>query len=142
MQSWFIGVGQTLANALPYVFSALGVVGVMASGIPLSVEYSFKIGAMVFLVAVLWTVLTTKEYPPEDMEAFERLRSEKRGCLGGFAEIASALAEIGERTRGAGDRELRSDGSAGLGECPPGPDRYLDRHRRRAGDRGPRSSRS
>jgi maltose/moltooligosaccharide transporter len=66
----------------------------MATGIPLSVEYSFKIGAIVFLVAVLWTVITTKEYPPEDMEAFLRLRSEKRGCLAGFAEIASALAEM------------------------------------------------
>ena len=94
MQSWFIGIGQTLANALPYLFTALGVVGVMASGIPLSVEYSFKIGAIVFLVAVLWTVLTTKEYPPEDMEAFHRMRNEKRGCLGGFAEIASSLTEM------------------------------------------------
>lgn len=94
MQSWFIGIGQTLANGLPYLFSALGVVGVMATGIPLSVDYSFKIGAIVFLVAVLWTVVTTKEYPPEDMEAFQRLRGEKRGCLGGFAEIFSSLAEM------------------------------------------------
>src|SRR5213083_2634890 len=48
MQSFFIGIGQTLANALPYLFTTLGVVGIMASGIPLSVEYSFKIGAIVF----------------------------------------------------------------------------------------------
>jgi len=94
MQSWFIGIGQTLANALPYLFTTLGVVGVMASGIPLSVEYSFKIGAIVFLTAVLWTVTTTKEYPPEDMEAFERLKREKKGVVAGFAEIASSLAEM------------------------------------------------
>jgi len=94
MQSFFIGIGQTLANALPYLFTALGVVGVMASGIPLSVEYSFKIGAVVFLAAVVWTVATTKEYPPEDMEAFRRLRQEKRGCLGGFAEIFSSVTEM------------------------------------------------
>ncbi|HJT67613.1 MAG TPA: MFS transporter [Pyrinomonadaceae bacterium] len=94
MQSWFIGIGQTLANGLPYLFSVLGVVGVMASGIPLSVEYSFKIGAIVFLVAVLWTVLTTKEYPPEDMEAFERMRREKKGITAGFTEIFSSLAEM------------------------------------------------
>jgi maltose/moltooligosaccharide transporter len=94
MQSWFIGIGQTLANGLPYLFSALGVVGVMATGIPLSVEYSFKIGAIVFLGAVLWTVVTTKEYPPEDMQAFLALRNEKRGCTRGFAEIASSLAEM------------------------------------------------
>ena len=94
MQSWFIGIGQTLANGLPYLFTALGVVGVMASGIPLSVNYSFKIGAIVFLVAVLWTVITTKEYPPEDMEAFERMRREQKGCLRGFAEIFSSVAEM------------------------------------------------
>jgi maltose/moltooligosaccharide transporter len=68
MQAFFIGIGQTLANALPYILTAVGVVGVMASGIPVSVEYSFKIGAVVFLLAVLVTVITTKEYPPEDME--------------------------------------------------------------------------
>ena len=94
MQSFFIGIGQTLANALPYLFTALGVVGVMASGIPLSVEYSFKIGAIVFLAAVIWTVATTKEYPPEDLEAFQRLRQEKRGCLAGFAEIFSSVTEM------------------------------------------------
>jgi maltose/moltooligosaccharide transporter len=94
MQSFFIGIGQTLANALPYLFSALGFVGVMASGIPLSVDYSFKIGAIVFLAAVLLTVVTTKEYPPEDMAAFERLRREKKGITAGFLEIASSLAEM------------------------------------------------
>jgi len=94
MQSFFIGIGQTLANALPYLFSAMGVVGVMASGIPLSVDYSFKIGAIVFLVAVIWTIVTTKEYPPEDMEAFERTKREHKGVLAGFKEIFSSVAEM------------------------------------------------
>jgi len=94
MQSFFIGIGQTLANALPYLFTALGVVGVMASGIPFSVEYSFKIGAIVFLAAVVWTVATTKEYPPEDIEAFERMKREKKGVLAGFGEIFSSVAEM------------------------------------------------
>ena len=94
MQSFFIGIGQTLANALPYLFTTLGVVGVMASGIPLSVEYAFKIGAVVFLIAVLWTVVSTSEYPPEDMEAFERMKRERKGCLAGFGEIFSSVAEM------------------------------------------------
>jgi maltose/moltooligosaccharide transporter len=94
MQSFFIGIGQTLANALPLLFTLLGVAGVMASGIPFSVEYSFKIGAIVFLVAVLWTVITTKEYPPEDLEAFERMRREKKGILAGFEEIFASIAEM------------------------------------------------
>jgi len=72
----------------------MGVVGVMASGIPLSVDYSFKIGAIVFLVAVIWTIVTTKEYPPEDMEAFERTKREHKGVLAGFKEIFSSVAEM------------------------------------------------
>jgi maltose/moltooligosaccharide transporter len=67
---------------------------VMASGIPLSVDYSFKIGAIVFLAAVIWTVASTQEYPPDDMEAFQRMRREHRGCLRGFAEIFSSIAEM------------------------------------------------
>jgi maltose/moltooligosaccharide transporter len=94
MQSFFIGIGQTLANALPYLFTALGVVGVMASGIPLSVEYSFKIGAVVFLLAVVWTVSTSKEYPPEDMAEFERMKRERKGIVAGFKEIFSSIADM------------------------------------------------
>jgi maltose/moltooligosaccharide transporter len=94
MQSFFIGIGQRLANALPYLFTALGVVGVMASGIPLSVDYAFKIGAVVFLLAVVWTVATTKEYPPDDLELFLRMKREKKGVLAGFAEIFSSVAEM------------------------------------------------
>ena len=59
MQSLFIGIGASLANALPWVFAKLGVTGNTASGIPLSVQYSFQVGAVVFLLAVLWTVFTT-----------------------------------------------------------------------------------
>src|ERR1700716_1524508 len=47
MQSFFIGVGASLANALPFLLSRLGVTGSTASGIPLSVKYSFQIGAVV-----------------------------------------------------------------------------------------------
>jgi maltose/moltooligosaccharide transporter len=94
MQSFFIGIGQTLANALPYLFTMMGVVGVMATGIPLSVDYAFKIGAAVFLIAVLWTVFSTSEYPPEDMEAFQRMKRERKGVLAGFAEIFSSVAEM------------------------------------------------
>ena len=94
MQSFFIGIGQTLANALPYLFTMLGVVGVMSTGIPLSVDYAFKIGAAVFLIAVLWTVVSTSEYPPANMEAFLQMKRERKGILAGFAEIFSSIAEM------------------------------------------------
>ena len=65
MQSLFIGLGASLANALPLILNTLGVSGNTPSGIPLSVKYSFQVGAVVFLLAVLWTVVTTSELPPE-----------------------------------------------------------------------------
>ena len=91
MQSLMIGIGASLANALPWVFAKLGVSGNTASGIPLSVRYSFQVGALVFLVAVLWTVFTTSEFPPEDMAAFERQRRERRGAHALLTEIGTSL---------------------------------------------------
>jgi maltose/moltooligosaccharide transporter len=94
MQSFFIGIGATLANALPFVFRQLGVTGRTASGIPLTVQYSFKIGAAMFMLCVLWTVLTSKEYPPENTEEFRRRKAETRGILKGLKEIVSAIGEM------------------------------------------------
>jgi maltose/moltooligosaccharide transporter len=64
VQSLLIGIGATLANALPYTLRWLGVTGATASGIPLTVKYAFRLGAAAFLLAVLWTVFTTSESPP------------------------------------------------------------------------------
>ena len=94
MQSFMIGIGASMANALPYMLSWLGVAGSTPSGIPLSVKYSFQIGAGVFLLAVLWTVATTRENPPEDMEAWERQRRESHGIGHLLREIGSAIREM------------------------------------------------
>lgn len=94
MQSLFIGIGATLANALPWVLTQSGVSGNTASGIPLSVKYSFQLGAAVFLLAVVWTVFTTTEFPPEDMAAFERARRERRGLRALLADIAQSMREM------------------------------------------------
>ena len=94
MQSLFIGVGASLANALPFVLGQLGVTGNTESGIPLTVKYSFQAGAVVFLLAVLWTVVTTSEHPPEDMAAFERARRERRGVGAVLGEIVAAVRDM------------------------------------------------
>src|SRR5919205_2873548 len=94
MQSFFIGIGASLANALPLILSAAGVSGSTASGIPHSVKYSFQIGAAVFLLCVLWTVVTTTEFPPEDPAAFDRARR-GRGGLGALSsEIVASIREM------------------------------------------------
>ncbi len=73
MQSFFIGTGAIIASALPYVMTNwLGIANTAPEGeIPNSVKYSFYIGGAVFFLAVLWTVLRSKEYPPEELAKFE-----------------------------------------------------------------------
>ena len=67
MQSFFIGIGAIVANFLPYIFTNwLDIDNTPEPGqISDSVKYSFYIGAFMLLAAVMWTVFTTKEYPPE-----------------------------------------------------------------------------
>lgn len=71
MQSFFIGVGAVVASALPWLFEKMGVANTAPAGIvPDTVRYSFFLGALVLFVAVLWTIISTKEYPPGQLEAF------------------------------------------------------------------------
>ena len=73
MQSFFIGIGAYFASKLPLIFTHLGVQNTAPLGIiPDSVKYSFYFGGVVFIVTVLWTVITSKEYSPEELEAFEK----------------------------------------------------------------------
>lgn len=73
MQSFFIGVGSVVASALPWIFTNIfDVANTAPEGvIPDSVKWSYYIGAVVFFAAVMWTVFSTKEYPPTDEERSE-----------------------------------------------------------------------
>jgi maltose/moltooligosaccharide transporter len=72
MQSFFIGTGAIVASGLPYVMTNwFGISNTAPAGeIPASVKFSFYIGGAVFLIAVIWTVINSKEYSPEEMEKF------------------------------------------------------------------------
>jgi MFS family permease len=74
MQSFFIGIGAVVASALPYIMTNfLGIENTAPEGqIPPSVKYAFYIGGAVFFLAVLYTILSTKEYSPEEMKEFAR----------------------------------------------------------------------
>lgn len=80
MQSFFIGIGAVVGSALPYIFTNwFDVSNTAPPGvIPDSVKWSFYIGGIVFLLAVLWTVFKTKEYSPEELAAFENFEKEKK----------------------------------------------------------------
>ena len=93
MQSLFIGLGAVVASALPWLLTNVFHLGAGASGhaIPLTVRLSFYIGAAAFFGAVLWTIFSTKEYPPEDIEAFRRKKREHRSIASHSEEIFSAI---------------------------------------------------
>ncbi|MDB4951397.1 MAG: major facilitator superfamily 1 [Gemmatimonadetes bacterium] len=93
MQSFFIGVGASFANAMPFLLHRMGVTGTTPSGIPLTVKYSFEAGAVFFLIAVLWTVFTTGEEPPEDEVAWRRAKT-PLGVRRFFGEIGSAIRDM------------------------------------------------
>jgi maltose/moltooligosaccharide transporter len=85
-QSMFIGIGNVIAAVLP-----AAIIGIMGSahgeGIPPYLVAVFTIGAVFYLTAVIYTVRNTQEYPPEDLEAFNRMKAETAGVWNGFREV-------------------------------------------------------
>lgn len=80
MQSFFIGVGAVVASSLPWMMSNwFDVSNTAATGqIPDSVIYSFYCGGTALLLAMLWTIFTTKEYSPEQIRAFSSYKQAKQ----------------------------------------------------------------
>lgn len=71
VQTAFIGAGAVIGSIFPYVLDHFGVSNTaIGGGVPDTVRYSFWAGGAALLAAVLWTVLTTREYSPEELEAF------------------------------------------------------------------------
>jgi len=78
VQTLIIGIGTWIASNLPWFISTLGVSNSAPAGvIPMTVKVAFSIGAFVFLASVLYTVFSTTEYPPEDMDEFEKEKQRK-----------------------------------------------------------------
>ncbi len=79
MQTLIIGIGTWVASNLPWMVSKMGFKeDDNLSVIPAYVKVAFGIGALVFLISILYTVLTTKEYPPSELE-LEQKSNEKKG---------------------------------------------------------------
>jgi maltose/moltooligosaccharide transporter len=87
-----IGIGTWVASNLPWLVSTLGVSTTAPEGeIAPSVHWAFAIGAVVFMASILWTVFTTTEEPPADMEAFQEHRRKTAGISGALREITSSF---------------------------------------------------
>jgi maltose/moltooligosaccharide transporter len=95
MQSSFIGLGAVVASALPWLLTNLFHVGAGGGGhIPLTFRLSFYIGAAAFFGAVMWTVATTREYPPDDLAAFRKMKAEKTGLRENAREILESIGAM------------------------------------------------
>jgi len=106
MQSFFIGVGAVVASLLPWLLAKWGVSNTAAVGqVPDTVRYAFYAGGAVLLLAIGWTVLRTREYPPETLKAWDeapllkprqrhlsRIRTISMACIAvGVAGIAAVI---------------------------------------------------
>ncbi|MDB5242930.1 MAG: transporter [Spirosoma sp.] len=96
MQSFFVGFGQTLANLMPRILPIFGLTMVATgnNAIPDITRWSFYIGAVAIVAAVIWTMYTTDEYPPQNMAVFEREKQEGGGVLKAFTEVFHALRDM------------------------------------------------
>lgn len=96
MQTFFIGWGAVIASLLPTIFSDyLGVSNVPVNGaIPDTVRYAFYAGGAIYMSAVMWTVLTAKEEPPSDLEAFRAEQQRTKGLGRALTEIFSGFSKM------------------------------------------------
>lgn len=101
MQSFLIGVGGSIASALPWLMSNIFHVSHNSENgsIPHSVRYSFYIGAVIFLTAVMYTIFTTKEYPPADLGFKKKVKESNKGFGAGIREINHAVFNMPQRMK-------------------------------------------
>jgi len=101
MQSLMIGLGGSIASALPWIMKNIFAISNTAEKgtIPENVRWSFYTGAFFFLSAVLYTVFTTKEYPPADTGYKDKVKESGKGFGGGVREIFHSLANMPDQMK-------------------------------------------
>ncbi|MBS1948100.1 MAG: MFS transporter [Bacteroidetes bacterium] len=101
MQSLMIGLGGSIASALPWIFKNIFKVDNIAPKgfIADNVKYSFYIGSFFFLASVLYTVFSTKEYPPSGLGLKEKNQEPRKGFGRGISEILSSMKNMPSKMR-------------------------------------------
>ena len=99
IQTLIIGIGTWIASNLPWLVNKLGITNEASAGvIPPSVIVAFSIGAFVFITSILFTIFTTKEDPPVDLEKFNSEKKESRfipDLLESLKEMPSTMRKLG-----------------------------------------------
>ncbi len=97
MQSVMVGIGAIAASSMPWLLNHLFNVDPTTNGsrlIPMTVELSFYLGAGLFLSTILWTIITTPERPPQNLDRFAELKEARGGLGNSLQQILDALAHL------------------------------------------------
>lgn len=97
LQSVMVGIGAIAASALPWILNHFWDVSNVSNAIhpiPLTIKISFYSGAILFLTTVLWTIVTTPEYPPQNEEKFAKLQESRGGVIQSLRETWDTLQDI------------------------------------------------
>jgi maltose/moltooligosaccharide transporter len=95
IQSLLINIGAVIGSILPFLLTnVIGLENTAQMGeVAPSVMWAFYIGATVLLGTVIWTVIRTKEYSPEDYTRYKGLSEAD------VAQMTKEKAPLGQRLR-------------------------------------------
>ncbi|HOZ84553.1 MAG TPA: MFS transporter [Niabella sp.] len=102
VQTILIGIGAVAGSSLPVLFTKLGVSNMAEAGfVPHNVIYSFYVGAIILIITILYTILTTREYSPQQLSLFsedaaqEETKSGFGDILKDFKKMPSLMKKLG-----------------------------------------------
>ncbi|MDN4012984.1 MFS transporter [Chryseobacterium gambrini] len=98
VQTILIGIGAVIGSDLPNWLTKMGISNEAPKGfVADNVIYSFYIGAAVLIISILYTIITTKEYSPEEFASFEggkEIAEEKSKMSDIFRDFANAPSQM------------------------------------------------
>ena len=95
VQTAFIGTGAVVGSLFPYLLDTWGVANIAPAGqIPDTVKYSFWFGGAALFISVMWTIMTTKEYSPAEMEVFDGPPADSGATIRALAARSKILSTV------------------------------------------------
>ncbi|MCY0977418.1 MFS transporter [Chryseobacterium wangxinyae] len=102
VQTILIGIGAVIGSYLPDWLTKLGVSNVAKEGfVADNVIYAFYCGAVILLLTIIYTIVTTKEYSPKEFAEFEggkevvEVHSKFSDIFSDFAKIPTLMKKLG-----------------------------------------------
>lgn len=99
IQTLLIGLGAVIGSLFPNFLANVGISTNAPKGIvPENIVWAFYLGAVIFMIAILWTIFTTKEYPPAEYEAYHGKSEPPTGLsqiFKDFSKMPKTMKQLG-----------------------------------------------